>query len=55
MDTISQWISSNVSKEKSKELEKEFKKILFNSLIKKDIEIKLYKEFICNLLKQLEK
>ena len=40
MDTISQWISSNVSKEKSKELEKEFKKILFNSLIKKDIEIK---------------
>ena len=53
MDTISQWISSNVSKEKSKELEKEFKKILFNSLSKKDVDIKLYKEFIDNLLKQI--
>lgn len=53
MDAITQWISSNVSKEKSKEFEKEFKKILFNSLSKKDVEIKLYKEFIDNLLKQI--
>ena len=55
METITQWISGNVSKEKSKELEKEFKKILFDSLVKKDVDIKLYKEFINNLLKKLEK
>ena len=55
MDAITQWISSNVSKERSKEVEKEFKKTLFNSLAKKDVEIKLYKEFIKNLLEQIIK
>lgn len=55
MEVITQWISSNVSDERSKILEKEFKKILFNSLTRKDIEIELYKEFITNLLDKLSK
>lgn len=53
MDVITQWISSNVPKNTIKEIEREFKKILFNSLQKKDIEITLYNEFINNLLKYL--
>ena len=53
MDVITQWIASNVPKNTIKEIEREFKKILFNSLQKKDIEITLYNEFINNLLKYL--
>jgi hypothetical protein len=53
MEVINQWISSNVESKKVKDTEKEFKKILFNSLQKKDIEITLYNEFINNILKYL--
>lgn len=53
MKIISEWISSNVSKPQSKELEREFKKILFNSLTKINIDVTLYKEFIDNILKQI--
>ena len=53
MDVITQWIASNVPKNTIKETEREFKKILFTSLQKNDIEITLYNEFINNLLKYL--
>ena len=54
MEVISQWITINVIKDKCKDIEKEFKKILFNSLKKNDIEISLYNEFIDNVLKILK-
>lgn len=55
MESITQWISSNVSNDKCKSVEKEFKGILFNSVTKKDVDLELYKEFLDNLLEQLEK